>query len=148
MKKKYYIFVIVLILVISAGMVFMAGNGGKFVSQNPNEIEKITITHYPYDKNKLYIDVIKDKSQIEKIYNILAGTENIKKDRYPSHAESVQWDSKFIIDIDYCDGKQENIFSAERNGSICKILNNKGTSGDRGYMLGENKQIWEYVFHS
>ena len=84
--------------------------------------------------------------KIEKLYNMLKETTKIRNNRHPSHAVSVQWDPKFEIDILYKNGEQENIFSTEATGFVCKYPNSVGSSGDKGYRLGKNQNMWDYIF--
>lgn len=144
MRRKYWLLTVCILIFLFIG-IYMYNYSGEFVSRNLSDIENITITLYPYDEDRLVTKTIDSGNEIEKVYNILKETSNIRNNRYPSHAVSVQWDPKFIIDIVYGDGETDHIFSTEANGAICKYLNSKGSSGDRGYRLGKNQLIWDYI---
>ena len=146
MQKKYWYLIIVFILIVLLVGVYMYRSSGEFVSQSVRDVETITVTLYPFDEAKKVTKIIDSENETEKIYKMLKETSNIQKNRYPSHAESIQWDHKFEIDIKYLDGKTDHIFSTEAPGSVCQYLTSKGISGDKGYMLGENRLIWKYVF--
>ncbi len=146
MKKRMLLCLISVFLLLLLSFVYWYNYSGNMLSKGITDIKSIVVTVYPCDESKKETRTIDDASEIKKIYNILSETNEIKNNRYPSHAISVQWDPKFEIDVLYKDGKTEHIFSAEAMGFVCKYLNSKGSSGDKGYRLGKNKAIWDYIF--
>ncbi len=146
MKKRIIISLLLILLILLLLFVYWYNYSGKMVSKGLRDINNITVTIYPCDDEKKEIKTIDDTYEIEKIYNILNETSQIRNNRYPSHSLSVQWDPKFEIDIYYKNGKQEHLFSTPATDHICKYLNSKGGSGDRGYRTGENQLIWDYIF--
>lgn len=144
--KKRILISLVLILLALLIFIYRYNYSGEMVSKDIENIKNITVTVYPCDDEKKEIRTVDDTYEIEKLYNMLKETTKIRNNRHPSHAVSVQWDPKFEIDILYKNGKQEHIFSTEATGSVCKYLNSVGSSGDRGYRLGENQNIWDYIF--
>ena len=145
MKKRILISLILILLLLLSLFVYWYNYSGNMVSKGITDIKNIVVTVYPCDVEKKKTVTIEDAKEIEKIYNMLSETNEIKNNRHPSHAISVQWDPKFEIDVLYKDGKNEHIFSTEAIGFICKYLNSKGSSGDSGYRMGKNQMIWEYV---
>lgn len=145
MKKRILISLIFILLALLF-FIYWHNYSGKMISKGVEDIKNITITVYPCDDEKKEIRTVDDTYEIEKLYNMLKETTKIRNNRHPSHAVSVQWDPKFEIDILYKNGKQEHIFSTEATGSVCKYLNSVGSSGDKGYRLGENQNIWDYIF--
>ena len=144
--KKRVLISLVLILLTLLIFIYWYNYSGEMVSKDIDDIKNITVTVYPCDDKKKEIRTVDDKYQIEKLYNMLKETTKIKNNRHPSHAVSVQWDPKFQIDILYKNGEQENIFSTEATGFVCKYLNGVGNSGDKGYRLGKNENMWDYIF--
>ena len=143
--EKRILISLVLILLALLVFIYWYNYSGEMVSKGIEDIKNIIVTVYPCDETKKETITIDEANEIEKIYNILSETNEIKNNRHPSHAISVQWDPKFEIDILYKNGESEHIFSTEAIGFICKYLNSKGSSGDSGYRMGKNQMIWEYV---
>ncbi len=146
MKKRILISLVLMLLALSLVFIYWYNYSGKIVSKGIEDIKNITVTVYPCDNEKKEIRTVDDTYEIEKIYNMLKETTKIRNNRHPSHAVSVQWDPKFEIDILYKNGEQEHIFSTEATGSVCKYLNSVGSSGDKGYRLGKNQSMWDYIF--
>lgn len=146
MKKRILISLVLILLALSLVFIYWYNYSGKIVSKGIEDIKNITVTVYPCDNEKKEIRTVDDTYEIEKIYNMLKETTKIRNNRHPSHAVSVQWDPKFEIDILYKNGEQEHIFSTEATGSVCKYLNSVGSSGDKGYRLGKNQSMWDYIF--
>ena len=146
MKKGLSISFVFLIIVLLSVFAYWYNYSGEIISKDLDEIKNITVTVYPCDEEKKEIKTINDTYEIEELYNILNETTKIRNNRYPSHIMSVQWDPKFEINILYRNGDQDYIFSTEATGSVCKYLNSKGNSGDRGYRIGKNQAIWNYIF--
>lgn len=146
MKKRILISSVLVLLVLLLIFIYWYNYSGKMVSKGIENVKNITVTVYPCDEQKKEIRDIDDIYEIEKIYNMLKETTKIRNNRHPSHAVSFQWDPKFEIDIIYRNGEQEHIFSTEATGTICKYLNSTGGSGDRGFRLGKNQTIWNYIF--
>jgi len=144
--KKRILISLVLILLALLVFIYWYNYSGGMVSKGIEDIKNITVTVYPYDDEKKEIWTVDDTYEIEKLYNMLKETTKIRNKRHPSHAVSVQWDPKFEIDILYKNGEQEHIFSTEAIGSVCIYLNSVGSSGDKGYRLGKNQNMWDYIF--
>ena len=145
MKKRMLICLISVFLILLLSFMYWYNYSGNMLSKGMTDIKSIVVTVYPCDESKKETITIDDASEIEKIYNMLIKTNEIKNNRHPSHVISVQWDPKFEINVLYKDGKSEHIFSTEATGFVCKYLNSKGSSGDSGYRMGKNHMIWEYV---
>lgn len=145
MKKRILISSILILLVLLLIFIYWYNYSGKMLSKGIENIKSITVTVYPCDEEKKEIRTIDNIYEIEELYNILKETTKIRNNRYPSHGS--QWDPKFEIDILYKNREREHIFSAVATGSICKFLNSTGSSGDRGFRLGENQSIWDYIFN-
>lgn len=137
---------VLILLVLLLIFIYWYNYSGGMVSKGPDDIKNITVTVFPCKEEKKEIRTVDDKDEIEKIYNMLDNTAKIRNNRYPSHAESAQWDPEFEIDILYKNGEQEHIFSAPETGFICKYLNSTGGSGDKGFRKGENQSVWDYIF--
>ena len=144
--KKRILISLVLILLALLVFIYWYNYSGEMVSKGIEDIKNITVTVYPCDDEKKEIKTVDDIYEIEKLYSVLKETTKIRNNRHPSHAVSVQWDPKFEIDILYKNGEQEHIFSTETAGSVCKYLNSMGNSGDKGYRLGKNQNMWDYIF--
>ena len=142
MNKKVILMLVVLVVLISVIFTYFYKYAGDMVTHNVENVENITISMYPYDTNRI---IIEDEDEINKIFNMLLQTSDIANNRYPSHAESVQHDPRFEIDIKYNDGKTDNLFASPRTNYIGLFLNTKGSSGDPGYRKGKNQMIWEYI---
>lgn len=142
MKKKIIILLAVVIVIVSALFTYFYKYAGSLVSQDVKNVESIIIAMYPYDTNKI---VIEDDGEINKIFNMLMQTSEIKNNRHPQHSESVEHDPKFTMDIQYRDGKTDSLFASPRENYIGLYLNTKGSSGDSGYRTGKNQMIWEYI---
>lgn len=145
MKKRMLICLISVFLLLLLSFMYWYNWSGNMLSKGITDIKSIVVTVYPCDELKKETRTIDDASEIEKIYNMLSETHEIKNNRHPSHAISVQWDPKFEIDVLYKGGKSEHIFSTEATGFVCKYLNSKGSSGDSGYRIGKNQMIWKYI---
>ena len=128
-----------LVLVIAFIFVYGYNHLGKMISKDVENIENITITVYPYDKEKIETTIV---NNIETVYDILNKTTKIRN----TYTELPQWDPKFKIDIFYKNGEKEQIFSTETTGSIYKYSNNEENSAIK-YRIGDNQLIWEYVFN-
>ena len=145
MKKRMLISLISVLMLLLLSFIYWYNYSGNMLSKGITDIKSIVVTVYPCDESKKATRTIDDASEIEKIYNMLSKTNEIKNNRHPSHAISVQWDPKFEINVLYKDGKSEHIFSTEATEFVCKYLNSKGSSGDSGYRIGKNQLIWEYI---
>lgn len=146
MKKRILISLVLILLALILIFVYWYNYSGKMISKDIEDINNIIITVYPCDEEKKDLQTVEDIGEIEKIYTMLKETTKIRNNRCPSHAVSVQWDPKFEIDILYKNGEQEHIFSTEATGYVCKYLNGLGSSDDKGYRLGKNQAIWDYIF--
>ena len=124
----------------------------EFVTQKSANLERVIIFLYP---TNIFIDLnnirdtitvpIIERAEMERLHNLVKITKRDTLNRWPRHAESVQWDPKFLILFEYRDGKTDKVFATERAGNICSLLKTKGGSGDPGYISGNNEAIWEYI---
>ena len=143
MKKRFLISLLLVLLVFI--FIYWYNYSGKMISKNVEDISNITVTLYPFDEEKKETRIIDDTYEIKKIYNILNETTKIQNDRIPLH-DAYQWDPKFEIDVIYKNGEKDYFFSTEATGSIYKFINHFIDTGYKGYKMGENQLIWDYIF--
>ena len=143
MKKRFLISLLLVLLVFI--FIYWYNYSGKMISKNVEDISNITFTLYPFDEEKKETRIIDDTYEIKQIYNILNETTKIQTDRIPSKA-TFEWDPKFVIDVIYKNGEKDHLFSTEATGSICTYINSFINTGYKGYKMGENQLIWDYIF--
>ena len=88
-KKRMLICLISVLVLLLLLFIYWYNYSGNMLSKGIIDIKSIVITVYPCDESKKKIINIDDVSEIEKIYNILSETNEIKNNRHPSHAISV-----------------------------------------------------------
>lgn len=129
-NKKFILLIILFIIVFLIAFIVFNEN---FVSQNCSNIERISITLCNGTRNRNII--IKESDELKRFYEYLNDTKQVNVCRYPSHSESIQFDPKFEIKVVY-KNKTTDIYALSEKNNIIKFLNSKGTSGDRGYIVG------------
>ena len=117
-----------------------------FITQSMENVDRITVVFYSYfsggyDKEEIYIT---EQSEIEYAYSLLKATNVTLVDRWPDHSSSLQFDSAFIIHLEYRNGKKD-IIKAKSSSGIFRMLNTTTNHGDQGYVMGTNEELWEYV---
>lgn len=88
---------------------------------------------------------VEDREVLDKIYDLIDQSHDIRVNRYPNHSESMQFDSKYQIELLYKDGKVDLLRSTENVKCIYRLLNTKGYSGDSGYISGTSEYLLDYI---
>lgn len=146
MKKKGVIIVIsalVLALVAVSLIFILRSPKTEFITKTRSQVTEMGITNNPTTKPKKI--VTKNQSQISDIFNIIQETKDTKINRTPNHADSLQQDVKFRIEISYSDGTLDLIQGTKSPYGIFRTLNSKGPQGDPGFIYGENEKLWKYI---
>ena len=105
-------------------------------------IVSVWFSHYQEsDENTVSIT---EQSEMDTVYSILKETTNLHTNKHPRHFESIQFDSKWMIRLEYRNGMVDEFYATERGGGIFRFLDTKG-SGERGYIMGKNDKIWDFI---
>ena len=87
--------------------------------------------------------IIKDRKIINELFEYVENVENITVDRFPTHANSLQFDVDFNLKFSYIDNHFDNIFISK--DYVYRFLRTRGNSNDSGYIIGKSEKIWEYI---
>ena len=87
--------------------------------------------------------IIKDREIINELFEYVENVENITVDRFPTHANSLQFDVDFNLKFSYIDNHFDSIFISK--DYVYRFLRTKGNSNDSGYIIGKSEKIWEYI---
>ena len=140
--KKFFLLIVIIALAATGGMFYWL-NQPKFMTGKRENVTKMIITYGIGEEGETY--VITEKNEMKEIWDILAKTKDLEINKYPQHAESVQWDPQFRIIIEYSNGAQQMYASTEVYGRVFRFLKSKGGTGDPGYMVGDNEELWQYI---
>lgn len=142
--KKIRIITFVIILAIVSIIIIIKFAEVKILTGEKSSLVKATIIMEPTRKKPQAITV-EDKEVLDKIYDLIQQSHDKKVNRYPNHSDSMQFDSKFEIELLYKDGKVDLISSTENVKRIFRHLNTKGSSGDSGYISGTSEYLWDFL---
>jgi len=113
-----------------------------FVTQTVENIERIAVMLDSGDQKTIHLT---EQPQIEHIYSLLEETTVIGIEEHPGHSTHPMWGSHFIILLEYQDGGVDEFHTAENPELILRLLDTRGGSGDRGFIIGINEILWEYI---
>ena len=102
--KKFFLLIVIIALAATGGMFYWL-NQPKFMIGKRENVTKMIITYGIGEEGETY--VITEKNEMKEIWDILAKTKDLEINKYPQHAESVQWDPQFRIIIEYSNGAQQ-----------------------------------------
>ena len=144
MKKRKFLIICLLILIVIAVAVADYFIPEKFITGSADQIEKITIT-YHWDYKKIEgVKVLEDRDEIEKFCDLINSTENARNVRFPEHNQRQESEPKFIIDVEYLNGETEQVRGTEGLTSFYRYLTTKNDGN--GYVAGRNKELAEYIY--
>jgi hypothetical protein len=86
-----------------------------------------------------------DEIQLSRFYNLVCKTKQVWEHPHPDHANSMQADSKFQLEIRYNNGKCDIFYTSEAYGTLYRFLDTFGPAGDQGFIMGRNPELWDYV---
>lgn len=115
----------------------------KLLTGDRTKMVKATITLAPSENPKIII--VEDKETLNKIYDLVYETYDIRVVRYPSHSQSIQSDSRFDLEILYSDGKVDLIHTPEVSNRIYRHFNSKNSTRERGFIAGRNDNLESYL---
>ena len=144
MRKKNRVSVMILCMLV----LLFAGIGigihyyhtEKFLSQELQNVETIVLT---VPIGRAFTETINERSEIERLYNILSETTNVKNERHPSQDALTEWHREVEVDINYRDGQTDHFFTTGKYGTVYKL---SGSKGKPKYLSGENESFWLAVF--
>lgn len=140
-KKKIFL---ILFTLVTIGLLAYKISEPDILVGEANNIIKITITYEPCTPNPQIIS-IENRKDIENINKLINAISDIRVVQYPRHFESIQTDSRFDIDVEYKNGRVEQISSTESGKRIYRKLDTRGSSGDPGFVSGSNENLWNYI---
>ena len=115
-----------------------------FVTQPVDNLDRIVVILDWDERRTIYIT---EQPYIEYLYNLIRETTVISIEKHPGHSTHPMWGSQFEIKIEYQSGDIDEIFTAENPELVLRLLDTRGGSGDRGFVLGINEKLWEYIFN-
>ena len=144
MKKRKLLIICLVVLVVIAVAVADYFIPEKFITGSADQIKKITIT-YHWDYKKIEgVKVLEHRHEIEKFCDLINNTENAKNVRFPEHNQMQTSEPKFVIDVEYLNGKTEQVLGTEGLTGFYRYLTTKKEGN--GYVRGTNKDLAEYIF--
>ena len=118
----------------------------KFITQPMNYINRIVVLLDPNWMGDLRTFYIIERHEIEYVYSLLMKTQVVNVNQHPAHYQSIQSDLEFIIRLEYINGEMDEIGDFNRlHEEIFRFLDTKGSSGDLGFIVGSNEEIWKFI---
>lgn len=142
--KRIHIIASVILVAFVATITIIQVTKVKLLTDEKSSLVKATIIIDPTRKKPQTITV-EDRKVLDKIYDLIGQSHDIEVNRYPNHSESMQFDSKYQIELLYKDGKVDLISSTENVKRIFRHLDTKGYSGDSGYISGTSEYLLDYI---
>jgi len=115
-----------------------------FVTQPAENIEKVIIISDCINSRTIYIT---EQFQIEYIHTLIEKTIITLVEKHPGHSNHPMWGSHFTLKLVYQDGDIDEFRTAENPELILRLLDTRGGSGDRGFVLGINERLWKYIYN-
>ena len=115
----------------------------EFLTQPAENTVRIIVVPDWGEQRNIYV---KERTQIEHIYRLLKETDVIRIEEYPGHTDHPARGSHFTIILEYQNGDIDEFRTAENPEFVLRLLDTRGTIGDRGFIMGVNERLWIYIF--
>lgn len=141
MKRKYIIMVTILVII---AIILYLTRIEPLLTGKPEEVIQISISSQEdmHATKRIY----NDATDIAEIMETIQKIEKRYTERHPNHAESLQTDSSFTLELRYKGGTKDKLnLSSEVKTSLTRFLDTRGGSGDRGFTGGRNEYLYDYL---
>ena len=118
----------------------------KSITTNKSENAK-EITVNMYNNNAKDSIIFTDTTDLKEIMSVIQRTNKIKCVDLPTHSDSLQNDCKIDIEIIYTNNKKDTIYFSENKEKVYRFLKTKGSSGDSGYVIGNNALLYSFLIN-
>jgi len=121
--------------------------GVDFIERSVDDIERIIVFINPFAGETFYIT---ERSEIERLYSILAETIVTFVNENPTKRKAITGDVEFMLHLEYSDGDYDEILSHPLSNwageaVIVRMLDTVGYIEDLRFILGVNEEIWEFI---